>query len=255
VSPPSLPHLALVTGAGKRLGRAIALRLADAGCDIAVHYNASAEAAHETVAAIRAKGRQADAFAFDQSDPDAIRRGVDAITAKLGRAPDVLVNCASIFEWDSIETVTPESLERHYRTNLVGPVLLTRAVAAAAADSTRGLILNITDHKLANTNPDHLAYTLSKYALDGFTHMMARALAPRFRVCAIAPGHTLPGPGETQAHFEAHHGQTPLARGPDPGDIAEAAAYLLGAAAITGQTLIVDGGSFMGQTPRDVAFR
>lgn len=248
-------HLALVTGAGKRLGRAIALRLADAGCDIAVHYNTSADAARETVEAIRARGRNAAAFGFDQSDPQAIATCAADIAASLGRAPDVLVNCASIFEWDSIETVTPDSLERHYRTNLIGPVMLTHAIAAAATDATRGLIINITDHKLANTNPDHLAYTLSKYALDGLTHMMARALAPRFRVCAIAPGHTLPGPGETQAHFETLHAQTPLARGPTPEDIANAAAYLLDAPAITGQTLVVDGGSFMGQTARDVAFR
>lgn len=249
------PHVALVTGAGKRLGRAIALRLADAGCDIAVHYNTSSSDAREVAAQVVEKGRRAFTVSFDQSDPAAIAAGLAQVSAGLGRAPDVLVNCASIIEWDAIDTVTPESLERHYRTNLVGPVMLTRGVAAAAAADTRGLIINITDFKLAIPNPDHLAYTLSKYALDGFTHLMARALAPRFRVCAIAPGHTLPGPGETQDHFEALHGQTPLARGPRPEDIAEAAAFLLASPAITGQTLIVDGGVFMGPALRDVAFR
>lgn len=249
------PHLALVTGAGKRLGRAIALRLADAGCDVAVHFNTSAAEADAVVREIRDGGRAAHAVGFDLSDPAALETGFSAIISALGRAPDVLVNCASIFEWDDIASVSPESLHRHYATNTVAPVLLTRLVAGAASADTRGLILNITDHKLAATHGDHLAYSLTKYALDGFTQMMARALAPHFRVCAIAPGHTLPGPGETQAHFDAVHSQTPLHVGPTPADIAHAATFLLASPAITGQTLIVDGGGFMAPAARDISFR
>lgn len=248
-------HLALVTGAGKRLGRAIALRLAGEGCDVAVHFNTSSAEANAVVAEIRAAGRQAHAIGFDLSDPAALETGFAALISAFGRAPDVLVNCASMFEWDDIASVTPDSLHRHYATNTVAPVLLARLVANAASADTRGLILNITDHKLAATHGDHLAYSLTKYALDGFTQMMARALAPRFRVCAIAPGHTLPGPGETQAHFDAVHDQTPLGYGPTTDDIAATAAFLLKSPAITGQTLIVDGGGFMASAARDISFR
>ena len=165
------------------------------------------------------------------------------------------MNCASIFEWDDISTVEPASLERHFQRNLYAPVLLSRKIVERSHEGTRGLILNLLDTKLANPNPDHLSYTLTKYALQGFTEMMARGLAPRFRVNAIAPGHTLPGPDETDDHFKANHAQTPLARGSTAEDIAEAAAYLLGAEAVTGQTLIVDGGVHMGPQQRDVMFR
>jgi NAD(P)-dependent dehydrogenase (short-subunit alcohol dehydrogenase family) len=248
-------HLALVTGAAKRIGRAIVMRLAAEGCDIAIHYNTSKQEADAVVAEVAALGRRAHAIAFDQSDGAAIAGGMAQIRESFGRAPDVLVNSASIFEWDSIATVEAASLSRHYATNVVGPVLLARAVADAATDSTRGLILNLLDTKLTNPNPDHLSYTLSKYALDGFTHLMARALAPRFRVCAIAPGHTLPGPGESDEHFAAVHDETPLGRGSTPEDIANAAAFLLASPAITGQTLIVDGGAFMRPAGRDTAFQ
>jgi NAD(P)-dependent dehydrogenase (short-subunit alcohol dehydrogenase family) len=253
--PDTTSHLALVTGAAKRLGKAIALRLAAEGCDIVVHYNSSAADADLVVSDVQSLGRKAMAVAFDQSDDDAIDLGMAEIIRQFGRAPDVLVNCASIFEWDNLSTVDRAALARHFETNLFGPVLLTRHVAAAATAATRGLIINLLDQKLFNPNPDHLAYTLSKYALQGFTTLMATDLAPRFRVCAIAPGHTLPGPDETGAHFDAVHDQTPLLRGPTPNDIAGAAAYLLNSPAITGQTLIVDGGSFLNPAPRDIAFR
>lgn len=253
--PDPAPHLALVTGAARRLGKAIALKLASEGCDIVVHYNASAADAELTVSGIQSLGCRAFAISFDQSSADAIDLGMAEIIRHFGRAPDVLVNCASIFEWDNLSTIDHAGLTRHFETNLFGPVLLTRHVAAASTAATRGLIINLLDQKLFNPNPDHLAYTLSKYALQGFTTLMASDLAPRFRVCAIAPGHTLPGPDETGAHFDAVHDQTPLLRGPTPEDIANAAAVLLNSPAITGQTLIVDGGAFLSHAPRDIAFR
>jgi len=251
-----MTHLALVTGAGKRLGRAIALGLARAGCDIAVHYRSSSREADETVGDIEALGRRALAVGFDQSDDDGAAEGFSRISAHFGRAPDVLVNSASIFEWDDIATVTRGQLDRHANVNLYGPVLLTRRMFEASSDSTRGLILNMLDQKLFNPNPDHLSYSLTKYALQGFTTMMARRLAPRFRVCAIAPGYTLPDVGaKDDAHFRAKHDDTPLRRGPTADDIAAAAVYLLNAPAITGQTLIVDGGAYMRPADRDFGFQ
>lgn len=253
--PQSAPHLALVTGAGKRLGRAIALRLAKEGCTVAVHYNTSREGADAVAREIRAAGGRAQPVGFDQTDDAGIDAGLASIRQAFGAAPDILVNSASIFEWDALSTVARAGLARHFEANLFGPVLLTRRIVDASDEATRGLILNLLDQKLANPNPDHLSYTLSKYALQGFTGLMAASLAPRFRVCAISPGHTLPGPGESDAHFAEVHDRTPLERGPTPDDIAEAAAYLFNNPAVTGQTLIVDGGAHVRPSPRDVAFR
>lgn len=248
-------HLALVTGGGRRVGRAIALRLAAAGCDLAVHHNASARDAKEVAAAAEAMGRRAVTVAFDVTHDQDLIDGLAQIEKAFGRAPDVLVNSASIFEWDDIATVERPTLERHFETNLFGPVMLTRAIVARSPDNVRGLIINLLDQKLFNPNPDHLSYTLTKYALKGFTELMARQLAPRFRVNAIAPGYALPGPGETYEAFAARHNETPLARGPTEDDLADAAAYLLGALAVTGQTLIIDGGSHLAPADRDFAFR
>jgi NAD(P)-dependent dehydrogenase (short-subunit alcohol dehydrogenase family) len=250
------PHLALVTGAAKRLGRVIALRLAAAGCDVAVHHRSSPREAEATVADIRGMGRTAHAIAFDLSDPDALDAGFEAAIRLFGRAPDVLVNSASLFEWDDIAEISPAALQRHAAVNIHAPVLLTRRLFAASSETTRGLVLNLLDQKLWNPNPDHLSYSLTKYALQGFTTMMARRLAPRFRVCAIAPGYTLPDVAAADAgHFLGSRHNTPLERGPTPEDVAEAAAYLLSAGAVTGQTILVDGGSHMRPADRDFAFQ
>jgi NAD(P)-dependent dehydrogenase (short-subunit alcohol dehydrogenase family) len=251
-----MTHLALVTGAGKRLGRAIALRLAAEGCDLAVHYRGSREGAEEVAGLARANGRTATPVSFDQADDQAIARGFAEVIEAHGRAPDVLVNSASIFEWDDIANVERDALQRHADANLFGPVLLTRHVFERSREDTRGLILNMLDQKLFNPNPDHLSYSLTKYALHGFTTMMARRLAPRFRVCAIAPGYTLPDVGAADdGHFRLKHDDTPLRRGPTAEDIAAAAAYLLNSPAITGQTLIVDGGAYMRPAERDFGFQ
>lgn len=249
------PQLALVTGAGRRLGRAIALKLAAEGCDIAVHYRLSETEAFDTVRMVQALGRQAWAIGFNQADSSDISQGLSELADEAGRPVDVLVNSASIFEWDDITTVEDESLTRHFETNLFGPVLLTRRVVEAARPNVRGLIINLLDQKLFNPNPDHLSYSLSKYALGGFTELMARALAPRFRVNAVAPGLTLPGPDIEGERFEEMHDATPLERGPTPDDIANACGYMLKAYAVTGQTIIVDGGAHMQAAPRDVAYR
>ena len=247
-----MPHLALVTGSAKRLGREIALRLAAEGCDVVVHYRSSAEEADATVADISELGVKTAAVGFDQSAPEEIDAGFAKILGIFGRAPDVLVNSASMFVWDDIETVERKGLETHFAANVVGPVLLTQKVFAASSEETRGLVLNMLDQKLFNPNPDHVSYTLTKYALQGFTEMMARRLAPRFRVNAIAPGYTLPDvDAGGSEHYEATRHDTPLERGPSPSDIADAAAYLLNAKATTGQTILVDGGAHIRPAERN----
>ncbi len=247
-----MPHLALVTGSAKRLGRAIALRLAAEGCDMIIHYRASREEAEEVASQIVKSGAKAMSVAFDQTSPEAIDEGFNAIRQFYGRAPDVLVNSASIYEADDISSVTKNNLSRHYDANLAGPVLLTRKLHESSDRNTNGAIINILDYKLFAPNPDNLSYTLSKYALQGFTELMSRALAPRFRVNAIAPGYTLPDvSAANDAHFIARHDETPLERGPTAEDIADAAAYLLKARATTGQTIMVDGGRHIEAAARD----
>lgn len=243
-------HLALVTGGGKRIGRAIALRLARDGCDVAVHYNTSAEEAAQAVREMEAIGRRAIAVSFDQRDDAQMSEAFAAIRRTLGRAPDVLVNSASIAEIDFFENVDRASLLRHYDINVAGPLLLTQAFANNLA-SHPGAVVNITDHKLFNPNADHFAYTLSKFALQAANDLLARQLAPLIRVCAVAPGHVLPGPGETMAHFEAVHTDTPLGRGVTPDDIADAVAYIVASPTLTGQTIIVDAGAHLQPRLRD----
>ncbi len=246
-----MTHLALVTGSAKRLGRAIALRLAREGCDVVIHYRASRDEAEETASQIVQKGGKAMSVAFDQTIPEAISDGFAAIREFYGRAPDVLVNSASVYEADDIASVEKAGLNRHFNANLVGPVLLTRKLFEASNKNTRGAIINILDYKLYAPNPDHLSYTLSKYALQGFTELMARRLSPAFRVNAIAPGYTLPDvDAKDDAHFVAKHDETPLERGPTAEDIADAAAYLLKARATTGQTILVDGGRHLDAASR-----
>lgn len=253
-SPPA-PPLALVTGGLRRLGRAIADRLAEEGCDLILHYGRSPPAeAEAAVAEVEAKGVRAVSVSFDLASEDGAARGLERASTALGRSPDVLVNCASVFEWDDAASVTGAALKRHFEINTVAPVLLTRAVAERAPADARGLVINLLDQKLFNPNPDHLSYTLSKYALKAFTELAARSLAPRFRVNAIAPGYTLPGPGEDDARHRAIHNLTPLERGPTAADVADAAAFLLRNRAVTGQTLIIDGGAHIRPAERDFTF-
>ncbi|MBI1339132.1 SDR family oxidoreductase [bacterium] len=247
--------LALVTGGLRRLGRAIVDRFADEGVDIALHYGRSPQAeANQAVQEVRARGVNACAVAFDVADDDATAAGLQRFEAHFGRSPDILVNCASVFEWDDVSTVTRANLRRQFEINLFGPVMLTRMIAERAPDNVRGSIINLLDQKLMNPNPDHLSYSLTKYALAGFTDMMARALAPRFRVNGIAPGYVLPGPGESDERFRSLHDQTPLARGPTADDIADAAVFLVRNRAVTNQTLIIDGGAHIRPAERDFAF-
>ncbi|MFC3228269.1 SDR family NAD(P)-dependent oxidoreductase [Marinibaculum pumilum] len=248
-------RVALVTGAARRLGAAMAMRLAADGFRVAVHHRGSPEAVAETVAKIQGAGGTAMAVRADLEDIAAMDAMLASIRHAFGAAPEVLVNNASVFEWDDLASVTSEALLRHYRTNTVAAVLLTRRVTAAPPASGAGVIVNLLDQKLLAPNPDHLSYTLSKYALLGFTELMARALAPHWRVCGIAPGYTLPAPEAPPGHFERTRDDTPLRRGPTPEDVADTLSYIVSNRAVTGQVFAVDGGAFMAPASRDYSFR
>jgi NAD(P)-dependent dehydrogenase (short-subunit alcohol dehydrogenase family) len=245
----------LVTGAGKRLGRAVALAAGARGWDVIVHYHASRAAAEETAAAIRAGGAKAALVEGNLSAPAAAEAAIEAAAKAAGAPPAGLVNCAAIFEWDDAATFTAENFRRHMETNALAPTQLSLAFARALPADGCGAIVNFLDFKLASPYPDHFSYTLSKYALAGATEMMARALAPRVRVNAVAPGYVLPAPGQAEADHKRLHAQNPLRHGVTPDDITDAVLFLLANPALTGQTVFVDSGLRFQAHERDFAFR
>lgn len=244
----------LVTGAARRLGRTIALELGAHGADVAVHYRGSQADAEETVAALRAAGAAAQAFQADLADESACRALLPAVAQRFGRV-DAVVNNASTFEYDDAASFSHAAMETHWRANTAPAVLLAHALHAhATARGTSACVVNIVDQKLWNPNPDYFSYTLSKAALQAATVMLAQALAPSVRVCGVAPGVTLLSGPMSAAEFERAHRLTPLQRSSTPEDIARAVRFLIESPAITGTTLLVDGGQHLAAQPRDVLY-
>ena len=244
----------LVTGAAKRMGRAIALEFAAHGFDVAVHCRDSLDEAELTSADLRRAGAAVQVFRADLAEESACRALVPAVLEQFQRL-DAVVNNASIFQDDNVDSFSHASMELHWRANTAPAVLLAQALHAHLAGSTRtGCVVNLLDQKLWNPNPDHLSYTLSKAALQAATVALALALAPRVRVCGVAPGVTLASGPMTEAEFAAAHRMTPLQRASTPEDVAQAVRFLVEAPAITGTTLLVDGGQHLWHQPRDVAY-
>lgn len=245
---------ALVTGAGKRLGRAVALELARAGWGVVVHYHRSEPEAQSIVREVEASAGTAVLARADLGD-EAERGALIGEAVRAAGAPlPALVNCAAIFEHDTIDTLGEAALARHMRINALTPALLAREFAEALPEDARGAVINFLDFKLASPYPDHFAYTLSKYALAGATELLARALAPRVRVNAVAPGYVLAAPGQAEADFERLRDDVPLERGPTPQDVAAAVRFLIENEAVTGQTVYVDGGRRFRSFERDMGF-
>jgi NAD(P)-dependent dehydrogenase (short-subunit alcohol dehydrogenase family) len=245
--------VALVTGAGRRIGRAIALGLARAGWDVAVHYRASEAEAQQVAAEIAALGRRAVALQCELADEEAVRALLPRAVAALG-AVRCVVNNASLFDYDSAADFSAARLDAHMRANVAAPVLLAQALHAATPAGSQAVVINLLDQKLYNLNPDFLSYTLSKAALHTATTMLAQQLAPTVRVVGIAPGITMVSGDQTEAGFADAHQQTPLGRSSTPEDIADSVVYAASARALTGTTLLVDGGQHLVPLPRDVMF-
>ncbi|WP_338769697.1 SDR family oxidoreductase [Massilia sp. METH4] len=245
--------VALVTGAGRRIGRAIALALAGAGWDVAVHYRASRAEAEEVAREIAALGRRAALVHGDLADEAAVKRLLPAAVDALGPVTCV-VNNASLFDYDSATDFATAKFDVHMRANVAAPLLLAQALHAQIADGVQGVIVNLLDQKLYNLNPDYLSYTLSKAALHTATTVLAQALAPKVRVVGVAPGITMVSGDQTEEGFAKAHAQTPLGRSSTPEDIAAAVLYAATARAVTGTTLLVDGGQHLLPLPRDVMF-
>ncbi len=250
---------ALVTGAGGRLGQAMALSLAARGHDVAVHYATSRKGAEETLAGIEAAGRRGALLKADLLDHAATEALVPAAAEALGGPLDLLINNASIFEYDTLASATPESWERHIGSNLRAPFFLTQAFAAQAPEAgrdgageplARAQVINMIDQRVRKLTPEFMTYTLAKMGLWALTRTAAQALAPDIRVNAIAPGPTLIGARQSPEHFARQRAATVLGRGANPQDITAALGYLLDAPAVTGQLIAVDGGQHLAwQTP------
>jgi len=229
----------LVTGAGARLGRALALRFAEEGHDIALHYNTSHTGAQTAAEAIRAMGREAVLLHADLTDLDACAALVTQARTALPRL-NGLINSASLFERDSLATMEPDFFRRHMRVNAEAPLFLAQAFWRGITGE--GWILNMIDAKVGQITPEFFSYTLSKLALEDATRMLAMACAPKVRVNAIAPGLVLRSGAQTDAQFTAVHDRNPLGHGPSERDICDMAVTLAGARSTTGQIVTVDGG-------------
>ena len=251
--PDSPRGTALVTGGARRLGAVIAVALARRGWDVAVHYATSSADAAKTVATIRALGRKAVALDADLADEAATTQLVARVTEALG-APTCLVNNASRFAADDAASFSYAALAAHMRTNLAAPLVLARELHRQLPDDAQGVIVNLLDQKLFNPNPDFLSYTLSKAALHEATALLAQALAPKVRVVGIAPGITLPAAGQSDASFAKAHAATLLGRSSTPDDIANAVCFAVESPALTGTTLLIDGGQHLVPTQRDIMF-
>jgi NAD(P)-dependent dehydrogenase (short-subunit alcohol dehydrogenase family) len=272
-SSPDAPHrrayerdgvraVALVTGAARRIGRVIALELAQAGFDIALHHRGSDATtladAEATAQELRAAGARVQSFAADFADPVATAALLPRVAQAFGRV-DAVVNSASRFEYDSPAEFDPALLESLTRSNVAAPVALAQALAAQvraqpAHARVTPCIVNILDQKLHNPNPDYFSYTLTKAALAHATVLLAQALAPAVRVCGVSPGITLVSGPMDEDEFAKAHKLTALGRSSTPEDIAHAVRFLIESPAITGIDLAVDGGQHLIGQSRDVLF-
>ncbi len=243
----------LVTGAAKRIGRAIALCLARAGWFVWVHYNTSHAEAGETLAAIRETGGGGDLVQSDLADPEA----PDLILERAGsHGPPLvgLVLSASHFAYDTPSTATAEALDRHYAVNQRAQALLLRAFASRLSDRQRGAVVAVLDNRLFAPNPDYFSYSLTKYALMGMVRMSALDFAPRIRVCGVAPGIVLPSGQQSGDDFERVKAINPLQTDVRPEDVGDAVRFLLENEKMTGEILVLDAGQSLWRLPRDVAF-
>jgi len=252
---------ALVTGAGARLGSAMARYLGARGFDVAVHYATSAGGAEETCATIRAEGRKAEALQADLLDEAQTARLLGAAAEALGGPVTVLVNNASIFEYDTLTSATRTSWDRHIESNLRAPFVLTQALAAQVPEPVpdangeplaQGLVVNMLDQRVRKLTPEFMSYTIAKMGLWAFTQTAAQSLGGRVRVNAIGPGPTLRGTRQSVDHFTRQRQNTVTGRGSNPSDVTAALGYLLDAQAVTGQLICVDGGQHLGWRTPDI---
>ena len=252
---------ALVTGGGKRLGREMALYLARGGFDVAVHFASSRKEAEAVSAEITALGRRSVSLRADLLIESQVEKLIATAAQGLGGPLTVLVNNASIFEYDTLQTATRKSWNRHMESNLRAPFVLTQDFAAqvppagvdAAGEAVAsGLVINMIDQRVQKLTPEFMSYTLAKMGLWALTRTAAQALAPQVRVNAIGPGPTLQGARQSEEHFAAQRAATVLTRGANPSDITAALGFFLDSPSVTGQMIAVDGGQHLAWKTPDI---
>lgn len=241
----------LITGAVRRIGRALALDLAAHGWGIGLHCRRSSDEAERLADAIQAKGGKAAVLTADLTDIAAVERLVPECAAALG-APTCLVNNASMFAYDDVATLAPEIWDAQTAVNLKAPVFLAKAFAAALPDGYEGNVINIIDQRVWKPTPRFFSYAVSKSGLWHATRTLAQALAPRIRVNAIGPGPVLKSPYQTDAEFRRQCEATILGRGTTPDEMARAVRFILDAPAMTGQMIALDGGQHLAWETPDV---
>jgi NAD(P)-dependent dehydrogenase (short-subunit alcohol dehydrogenase family) len=242
---PHIPQTVLITGAAKRIGRALAEDFGARGWAVAIHYNGSSSEAEEVAARIRTAGARVVTLKADLANHQDVEALVPAAVRALGPL-GCLINNASIFERDEASTATLESWERHQAVNLRAPFFLTQAFAQHLPSTVQGSVINIIDERVWHLTPHFMSYTVSKTGLWTLTQTLAMSLAPRIRVNAIGPGPTLPSPYQTPAQFDRQQARMPLGRGTTPAEICAAARFILEAPAMTGQMIALDGGQHLG---------
>jgi NAD(P)-dependent dehydrogenase (short-subunit alcohol dehydrogenase family) len=263
MSAPAVPApvpTVLITGAAKRLGREIALTLARGGWRVAVHYRDSVEDATKTVADCAQLTGGAMAFRSNLANETAVRNLLPTVIEAFGHV-DAVVNSASTFEHDNIDSFGFTAMEKHMRSNAGAAILLSQALhthiqqrnqtVAAGQAPVRGVVVNLLDQKLWNQNPDFFSYTLSKAALEAANTMLALALSPMLRVVGVAPGLTLTSHMLSAEKFEALHKLSPLGRSSTAQDVAATVKFAIDNPSITGTTLLVDGGQHLMRFDRD----
>jgi NAD(P)-dependent dehydrogenase (short-subunit alcohol dehydrogenase family) len=237
--------VALVTGGAKRIGKSIALRLAENGWSVAIHYRKSAAKAEAVAAEVRLRGGRAMTVNADLAVEDEVVQIIPRIAAVLGPLT-LLVNNASVFEMDKADTVTRDSWDKHIEANLRAPFVLSQAFARQLPEGEQGNIINLLDQRVWKLTPYFVSYTVAKMGLWTLTRTLALAFAPRIRVNGIGPGPTLPSPRQTEEQFAAQSAAMPLGHGATPQEIARGILYILSAPSMTGQMIALDGGEHLG---------
>ena len=253
---------ALISGGGARLGRAMALYLAERGLDVAVHYKGSQEGANEVVAKAQDLGVRAVALQADLTEEADMAALVPRASEALGGPLTLLVNSASVFEHDTLETATPESWDRHISSNLRAPFVLTQAFAAQAPEpviggewnepTARALIVNMVDQRVRKLTPHFTSYSIAKMGLWALTQIAAQTYGARVRVNAIGPGPTMQGTRQSRDHFAGQRRGTIMGRGAEASDVTGALGYFMDAPSVTGQLICTDGGQHLGWRTPDI---
>ncbi|MSO70143.1 MAG: SDR family oxidoreductase [Alphaproteobacteria bacterium] len=242
---PALPKAALITGGARRIGRAITEALVARGFAVAIHYHRSGEEALALVKSIQAQGGRAVALKADLSTEAEVSALMPRATEALGPI-GLLINNASVFDYDAASTVTRASWDSHLETNFRAPFVLIQSLAQGLPNDAAGAVINLIDQRVWNLTPHFVSYTLSKAGLWTLTQTLALALAPRIRVNAIGPGPTLPSARQTPAQFAEQCARMPLKRGASTDEITAAMRFILDAPSMTGQMIALDGGQHLG---------